>query len=95
MTLFFVSDATRDAPKTQTKNQMTTTTKNYGPFEVRKKSIETTLKNQQAILTCERQIGITPMGRKYKTRLKWFIKFHGEPCAMGPWSSKMIRTCFA
>jgi hypothetical protein len=77
------------------KRQMTTITKNYGPFEVRKKSIEAKLKNRSAILTCERQSGITPMGRKYKTRLQWFIKFQGDPCAMGPWSSKMIRACFA
>jgi hypothetical protein len=77
------------------KRKMTTITKNYGPFEVRKKSIEAKLKNRSAILTCERQSGITPMGRKYKTRLQWFIKFQGDPCAMGPWSSKMIRACFA
>jgi hypothetical protein len=95
MTLFFVSDATRDAPKTQTKNQMTTTTKNYGAFQVRKKSIHTKLKSRIATLTCERQSGITPLGSKYKTRVKWWVKFDGEPCSMGPWSSKMIRTCFA
>jgi hypothetical protein len=74
---------------------MTTKTRNYGQFAVRSKSIETTLKNQQAVLTCERQSGITPMGRKYRMRLQWWIKFENSPCSMGPWSAKSIRKCFA
>jgi hypothetical protein len=81
--------------KTSNRKPMKTTSKNYGAFQVRKKSIDTKLKSRNATLTCERQSGMTPMGVKYKMRLQWWVKFDGEPCSMGPWSSKLIRSCLA
>jgi hypothetical protein len=74
---------------------MKTTTKNYGPFEVRAKSVETKLKNGLATLTCKRQAGTTPLGKTYTMRSQWWIKFQNNPCAMGPWSAEAIRSYFA
>ena len=54
---------------------MKTTTKNYGPFEVRAKSIKAKLKNGLATLTCKRQAGTTPLGKTYTMRSQWWIKF--------------------
>ena len=88
--------ARRSPPsKNQIHTYMKTTTKNYGPFEVRAKSIKAKLKNGFALLTCNRQSGTTPLGKKYNMRSQWFIKFENNPCAMGPWSSEAIRSYFA
>ena len=81
--------------KNQKPNQMKTTTKNHGPFQVQAKSIEAKLKNGFALLTCNRQSGTTPLGKKYTMRSQWFIKFQNNPCAMGPWSAEAIRSYFA
>lgn len=86
---------TQRQQRNQKPNQMKTTTKNYGPFQVQAKSIEAKLKNGFALLTCNRQSGTTPLGKKYNMRSQWFIKFQNNPCAMGPWSAEAIRSYFA
>lgn len=71
---------------------MTTTRKNYGPFNVVVRTIRATLKFGPATLKCEIQQGQTPMGRAYKSNPQWWIKLDGSPCAMGPWTAEGIRT---
>lgn len=68
-----------------------TTRKDHGPFQCVDKTITATLKGKLATLRCNIQKGVTPMGRNYKMRPQWWVKFQGSPCAMGPWSADSIR----
>lgn len=72
---------------------MKTIRTNYGPFQVVRKSITATLKHGKAFLTCDVQKGNVG-ARSYKFRPQWFIRYEGQPCAMGPWSAKAIREHF-
>ena len=72
-----------------------TTRKNHGPFVSVTKTIKATLKHGAATLSCDTQKGTTPMGRTYKTSPRWWVKYDGSPCAMGPWTAKAIREYFA
>ena len=73
---------------------MKTTRKNYGPFVSVTRAITATLKHGKATLTCDIQKGTLPLGSAYRTRPRWFIKYEGSPCAMGPWTAKAIRQYF-
>ena len=68
--------------------------KNYGPFYVRARSIKVHLKHGFATLRCEVQVGKTPLGRGYKFRPQWYVKYDGNPCFMGPWNRHSIRQYF-
>jgi hypothetical protein len=76
-------------------NSIKTTRKDHGPFISVTKTIKATLKHGSATLTCDTQKGITPMGRRYCMKPRWWIKYDGSPCAMGPWKAEGIRKYFA
>jgi len=74
---------------------MTTIRKNHGPFIKVARSIRTNLKHGDATLTCHIQRGTTPMGRPYSLSPKWFIRYDGSPCGMGPYSADHVRKFFS
>jgi len=70
---------------------MKTSRRSNGMFSVVSKEIAFESRFGKATLRCEAQRGLTPMGRRYALKPRWWIKLESGCSFSGPWMKEAIR----